>query len=426
MSTQPAPAPADRVPTERSEAGVSRPHADKGPGFDTFPRTSETLDQRLDADHPSITATVSLDAIAHNVRVLREHANGARVMPVVKANGYGHGATAVARAALAAGADEIGVATIDEALELRAAGIDAPVLAWLHSSAAQFTAAAAADIALGISSIEQAQAVRAIARTASHTASRPIRVDLKVDTGLSRGGAPASEWPRIMDELAAAEVETQGALRMRGVFSHLACADEPGHPSIDAQAALFREAIALAHARGLTPTVNHLSNSAATLTRPDLAFDLVRPGLATYGLSPVPTLGDFVLHAALGLTARLSLVKRVDAGAGVSYGHNWTSTRATTLGLVPMGYADGIPRALSGRFGVRARGVDYPAVGRICMDQFVVDLGANPAGLRAGDEVTLIGSEPGDATLENWAETLDTISYELATLLRGRTHLRYV
>ncbi len=368
---------------------------------------------------PSISATVDLAAIAHNTRLLRSHAGGAAVMTVVKANGYGHGAAPVARAALDAGASEIGVATIDEALELRAAGIREPILAWLHSSTGQFGDALAADIALGVSSLDQARAARAAARTHDGF----VRVDIKLDTGLSRGGAPASEWSAIMDELA--EAEAEGPLRVRGVFSHLACADEPGHPSIDRQATLFREGIALARTRGLTPTVNHLANSAATLTRPDLAFDLVRPGLATYGLSPVPELGDFGLKAALGLTARLALVKPVAAGEGASYGHRWIAERDTTLALVPMGYADGLPRALSWRFTARANGVDYPAVGRVCMDQFVIDLGDNEDALAAGDSVTLIGSEPGDPTLQHWADTLDTITYELATLLRGRTRLRY-
>lgn len=371
-------------------------------------------------DGPSISATVDLSAIAHNVRLLRARAGGAAVMTVVKADGYGHGAARVARAALDAGASEIGVATIDEALELRAAGIHEPILAWLHSSSGQFADALASDIALGVSSIEQARAVRAAARAHSG----PVRVDIKLDTGLSRGGAPASEWSAVMDELADAEAE--GPLRVRGVFSHLACADEPGHPSIDRQAALFRGGIALAGARGLTPTVNHLANSAATLTRPDLAFDLVRPGLATYGLSPVSEPGDFGLRAALGLTARLALVKPVATGEGASYGHRWLAERDTTLGLVPMGYADGLPRALSGRFTVQANGVDYPAVGRICMDQFVIDLGDNEDALSAGDTVTLIGSGPDEITLQQWAETLDTISYELATLLRGRTRRRYL
>lgn len=366
------------------------------------------------AAEPAVLATIDLAAIRHNVALLRERAGGAAVMVVVKADGYGHGAAACARAALQAGASEIGVATIDEALALRRAGIRAPILAWLHASTAQFREALEADIALGVSSLAQARAVRELAATRA----RPARVDVKLDTGLARNGVAFDDWAPVMRELAAAEQE--GGLRVRGLFSHLACADEPGHPSIDAQAARFRQGVELARSLGLTATVNHLANSAAALTRPDLAFDLVRAGIASYGLSPIPGLGDLGLRPALSLTARIALTKRIGRGDGVSYGHSWTAERASTVALVPMGYADGLPRALSGRLSVRIGGRRYPAVGRICMDQFLVDLGDNPAGIRAGDVATLIGPTALDNTLQGWADELGTISYELATLLRGR------
>ncbi|SDR73334.1 alanine racemase [Microterricola viridarii] len=373
---------------------------------------------------PAVLATIDLAAIRHNVALLRERAGGAAVMVVVKADGYGHGAAACAAAALQAGAREIGVATIDEALALRAAGIRAPILAWLHAPEAQFLEeqfrdALEADIALGVSSIAQARAVRAIAATRA----RPVRVDLKLDTGLARNGAPPAEWAPVMRELAAAERES--GLRVRGLFSHLACADEPWHPLNDVQAARFREGVVLARRLGLTPSVNHLANSAAALTRPDLAFDMVRAGIASYGLTPIPALGGLGLRPALALGARIALTKRIGAGDGVSYGHAWAAERAGTVALVPMGYADGLPRALSGRFSVRIGGRRYPAVGRICMDQFLVDLGDNPDGVRAGDIAALIGSTPLDNTLQGWSDELGTITYELATLLRGRTARAY-
>ncbi|WP_082717065.1 alanine racemase [Microterricola viridarii] len=371
------------------------------------------------AAEPAVVATIDLAAIRHNVALLRQRAGGAAVMVVVKADGYGHGAAECARAALQAGAREVGVATIDEALALRRAGIRAPILAWLHASDAQFRAALEADIALGVSSLAQARAVRAIAATLG----RPVRVDLKLDTGLARNGAQAEQWAPIMRELAAAERE--GGLRVHGLFSHLARADEPLHPLIDEQAARFRQGVALARRLGLAPTANHLANSAAALTRPDLAFDLVRAGIASYGLSPIPQLGDLGLRPALSLGARIALTKRIGAGDGVSYGHAWTAERAGTVALVPMGYADGLPRALSGRFSVRIGGRRYPAVGRICMDQFLVDLGDNPDGIQAGETATLLGPSALDGTLQGWADELGTISYELATLLRGRTARAY-
>ncbi len=401
------------------------PPVPEGPGMPVGSPDAAPGADAAAGPEPAVWATIDLAAIRHNVALLRERAGGAAVMVVVKADGYGHGAAECARAALQAGAAEIGVATIDEALALRRAGIRAPILAWLHASTAQFRAALEADIALGVSSLAQARAAREIAATLE----RPVRVDLKLDTGLARNGTPASEWAPVMRELAAAEregAEREGAgLCVRGLFSHLACADEPRHPLIDVQATRFRQGVALARRLGLTPSVNHLANSAAALTRPDLAFDLVRVGIASYGLTPIPALGSLGLRPALALEARVALTRHIRAGEGVSYGHAWAAARASTVALVPMGYADGLPRALSGRFSVRIGGRRYPAVGRICMDQFVVDLGDNPDGVGTGALVTLIGPTAHDNTLQGWADELGTISYELATLLRGRTARLY-
>jgi alanine racemase len=382
------------------------------------------------ADGPR--AVIDLDAIRHNVGVLRAAAGTARVMAVVKADGYGHGAAAVARAALDAGAAEVGVATVPEALALRAEGISAPLLAWLHHPNTDFQAALDADVTLGVSSLDQLAAIRTAARAGGIRA----RVDLKLDTGLNRNGCAAADWPAFFEE--AARAVAAGELQVRGVFSHLACADEPGSPVTDRQLAAFRAGIAALESHGIVPELRHLANSAAALTRPDTHFDMVRTGIALYGLSPVAG-RDFGLLPALSLVAPVALVKRVAAGEGVSYGHTWIAPADTTVALIPLGYADGIPRALSGRFDVAIGGRRYPAVGRVCMDQFLVDLGADggpvegepgengPGESRpvaAGDDAVIVGA-PTDGLTE-WAERLGTIHYELATAIRGRVERVYL
>lgn len=377
------------------------------------------------ADGPR--AVVDLDAIRHNVGVLRRAAGTAKVMAVVKADGYGHGAAAVARAALDAGAAEIGVATVPEALALRAGGLTAPLIAWLHHPGTDFEAALDADITLGASSLDQLAAIRTAARALGVRA----RVDLKLDTGLNRNGCPVAEWPAFFEE--AARAVAAGELHVRGVFSHLACADEPGNPATDRQLAVFHEGLAALESHGIAPEVRHLANSAATLTRPDTHFDMVRTGIAMYGLSPVSG-RDFGLIPALSLVAPVALVKRVAAGEGVSYGHTWIAPADTTIALVPLGYADGIPRGLSGRFDVAIGGRRYPAVGRVCMDQFLVNLGDGASvsdgesgetrPVQAGDDAVIVGA-PTDGLAE-WAERLGTIHYELATGIRGRVERVYL
>ncbi|MFC9790617.1 alanine racemase [Rhodococcus sp. NPDC127528] len=369
---------------------------------------------------PQAEALVDLDAVAHNVRLLREHAGGAAVMAVVKADAYNHGAVEVARTALAAGATELGVTTIDEALDLRAAGIEAPVLSWLHTPDADFAAAIAAGVELAVSSPRHLSAVVSAARELGTTA----QVTMKVDTGLNRNGVSPTELAALLDGLARAEAE--GAIRFRGVFSHLAHADQPHHPVIDLQVEALRHAVAEAARRGLKADRVHLSNSAATLTRPDLRFDMVRPGIALYGLSPVPELGQFGLRPAMVLRARVALVKKVAAGGGVSYGHTWIAPRDTTVALLPVGYADGIPRAIGGRFEVQIGSRRYPQIGRVCMDQVVVDLGADPGPVAEGDVAILFGpGDSGEPVAQDWADALDTIHYEVVTGVRGRVVRTY-
>ncbi|MBB5914698.1 alanine racemase [Nocardia transvalensis] len=370
---------------------------------------------------PQVETVIDLDAIAHNVRVLSEHAGDAALMVVVKADGYNHGAVPVARAALAAGAAELGVTTVDEALQLRAAGIDAPILCWLNLSDADYAAAVAADIEIGVSSMAHLRGVEQAARTTGTTGTTGT-VSLKVDTGLNRNGLSATEYPLVLAALR--ELADEGVLRLRAIFSHLARADEPDHPAIDMQRDRFLDAIAAAKEYGLEPEVVHLSNSAATLTRPDLAFDMVRPGIAVYGLSPVPEISDFGLRPAMTFQARVALVKHVAAGEGVSYGHEWVAPRATTVGLIPAGYADGVFRPLGGRIAVRIGDLHYPQVGRVCMDQFVVDLGDNIDGVREGDTAVLFG--PGQPHPQHWADLLGTIHYEIVCSPRARVVRRYV
>ncbi|WP_227984226.1 alanine racemase [Nocardia spumae] len=363
---------------------------------------------------PQVETVVDLDAIAHNVRILRAHAGDAAVMAVVKADAYNHGAVQVGRAALAAGATELGVTTIDEALELRAAGITAPILSWLNTSDADYAAAIAAGIEIGVSSTAH---LRAVERAARATGASAI-VTLKVDTGLNRNGVSAGEYPEVLTLLG--RLVAEGVVRFRAMFSHLAHADQPRHPVIDVQRDRFVEAIATAKDHGLQPELVHLANSAATLTRPDLAFDMVRPGISVYGLNPVPDISDADLRPAMTFRARVALVKRVAQGEGVSYGHEWIAPHDTTVALIPAGYADGVPRGLGGRIALRIGDADYPNIGRVCMDQLVVDLGENPHRVREGDRAVLFGGAPGDPHAQQWADLMHTIHYEIVCSPRGR------
>ena len=366
------------------------------------------------------TASVDLDAIAHNVATLREHAGSAAVMAVVKADGYGHGATPVARAALAAGATEIGVATIDEALALRRDGITEPVLAWLHSPNTDFAPALLADVQLAVSSPRQVDDVVAAVRRTGRTAT----VTIKADTGLNRNGVGATGYPEVLAALLRARADD--AVRVHGIMSHLVHGDEPDHPLNDLQAERLTDMVAAARDRGLRFPVVHLSNSPAVLTRPDLAFDMVRPGIAVYGLSPLPERGDMGLRPAMTVTCPIVLTRSLKAGDGVSYGHTWIARHDTTVALIPVGYADGVFRNLSGRIEVSINGRRYPGVGRICMDQFVVDLGPGATGVTAGDEAILFGpGDGGEPTAQDWAESLGTINYEVVTSPRGRIVRRY-
>ncbi|WP_225825022.1 alanine racemase [Streptomyces naphthomycinicus] len=368
-------------------------------------------------------AEIDLGALRANVRALRARAQSAAVMAVVKSDAYGHGAVPCARAALEAGANWLGTATPEEALALRAAGLPGPVLCWLWVPGGPWRQAIEADIDVSLSGMWALREVTAAAREAGRVA----RVQLKADTGLGRNGCPpGADWTELVGEALRAEAE--GLVRVTGLWSHFACADEPGHPSVDAQLAVFREMVAYAEERGVRPEVRHIANSPATLTLPETHFDLVRTGIAMYGISPSPELGtpaDFGLRPVMTLSASLALVKHVPGGHGVSYGHHYTTPGETTLGLVPVGYADGIPRHASGTGPVLVDGKWRTVAGRVAMDQFVVDLcGDEPP---VGSEAVLFGpGDRGEPTAEDWAQATGTIAYEIVTRIGTRVPRVYV
>ena len=370
---------------------------------------------------PRVEARIDLDALAHNVGLLAGLArgSGAATMAVVKADGYGHGAVDVARTALASGATWLGVCTLEEAAELRAADVRAPVLSWLHLPDEDFAPAIADAVDLGVSSRDELDGVVAGAGRAG----RAARVHLKIDTGLSRNGCPPEAWGDLLDAVEAARVA--GDVEVAAVWSHLAHADAPAHPTIDVQAARLDGAWRTAAERlGGPRPWRHLANSAATLTRPDLHLDLVRPGIAVYGLDPLEAPDGHGLRPVMTFRTHVALVKRVAAGEGVSYGHEWVAPDDRVLALVPTGYADGVPRRLGGTMTVQLGGRRRPVVGRVCMDQVVVDLGpadrygadGDVPAVHPGDEVVLFGAgDAGEPTASEWARWLDTIHYEVVT-----------
>ena len=368
-------------------------------------------------------AVVDLGAIAANVRALAGHAPTAQVMAVVKADGYGHGLVPAARAAVAGGATWLGTAQPAEALALRAAGLTVPILTWLYAPSFPLRELLDADIDVSVGAPWALPAVVTAARESGRTA----RIHLKVDTGLGRNGLLPPVFADVLDD--ALKAQAEGAVAVVGVWSHFAFADEPDHPAVLAQADVFAAAVALAESRGAALEVRHLANSAATLTNPAVHYDLVRPGIAVYGLSPVPQLGGpagYGLVPAMTLEAELVTVKEVPAGQGVSYAHAYLTTETTMLGVVPLGYADGIPRHASGALPahpggpVQVGGRRLTVAGRVCMDQFVVDLGPG-AQETAGARVQLFGSgEGGGPTAQDWADAAGTISYEIVTRLGAR------
>jgi len=392
-------------------------------------------------------AIVDLEAIRSNVRTLKKAAHHAELMAVVKADAYGHGIVPVAQAALEAGATWLGTAQASEALKLRQAGItpsQAHILTWLHAPGVPYGELIEADIDVSAAATWALDEIAEAARQGRKKA----RVHAKVDTGLGRNGVMPHDLPEFA--ALAAKYEAEGLLELVGVWSHLAYADEIGHPTVARQLEIFDLDISVLREAGLNPTVRHIANSAATLLNPEMHYDLVRPGLAIYGYSPVPTVkkpSEFGLTPAMTLEADLATVKHVGAHTGVSYSHQYHTTEATQLGIVPLGYADGIPRHASGsnasehphpgapvQVGDEAHHRVKTIAGRVCMDQFVLDLGSD-ATEQPGDKVILFGASDGvldpesgerlaDAgtlpNAEDWARAAGTISYEIFTRLGQR------
>lgn len=353
-------------------------------------------------------ALIDLSAIKYNVALVKKKCN-VDVLAVVKADAYGHGLVAVAKAAVDAGASMLGVALLEEAITLRNEGVTAPILAWLVQPGSDYKSAIDLDIDLAAGSIAALHEIQ------EASTDKKARVHLELDTGMTRGGF-LSEW----NTLDASDVE---GLEIVGVFSHFARADEPGEHQNEEQIARFNEMVTTLASFGFTNLIKHISNSAASLTMPDAAFDMVRLGIAMYGLSPdVESLGtsqSLGLRPAMQLRSSLYLVKDVPAGTPVGYGATEVTSRDTRLGVVTMGYADGIPRNAHGA-GVWISGKRAPIIGRVSMDQFVVDLGPDSTA-KSGDWVVIFGNgSHHEFTADDWAKASATINYEIVTRIGPR------
>lgn len=354
---------------------------------------------------------VDLAAVAANTRLFAGRTR-AEVMAVVKADGFGHGAVDIARTALANGASSLGVTSIEEGLRLREAGLDAPVLSWLNPVDADLESAIRAGIDVAVPSRQHLEALTARATAMRMTA----RIHLQLDTGMARDGAEPSAWPGLCR--AARLAERSGALEVVGVMGHLGCADNPSDPCNATGRTRFAWGVEAAWSAGLRPPTRHLAATSATLTDPRTHHDLCRIGAGLVGIDPSHTVR---LRPAMTLTAPFVSVRRVRAGTPVGYGHTWTARAVTHLGLLPLGYADGLPRTASGRAEVLVRGRRRPIVGRISMDQAVVALGENP--VEPGEIATVFG--PGDAgepTIADWATWADTVEHEIVTGIGSRVH----
>ncbi|PPH51388.1 alanine racemase [Rathayibacter sp. AY1E2] len=361
-------------------------------------------------------AVIDVDAMVANAARLRELTGARRLMAVVKANGYGHGALAAAQAALDGGADALGTAELREAVALREAGVVAPILCWLHDPGEDFDAALEHSIDVAVSSVDQ---LDTLAQSAEDRGVRAA-VQLKVDTGLSRNGAAEEEWPHLAE--AFARHSARGTVHLTGLFSHLSNSSREDDL---AQLALLRRAEAVLAAHGVQAPVLHLAATAAALRLPEARLDMVRSGIALYGLSPFEdeTSLQLGLVPAMTLQGRVAGVRRVPHGTGVSYDYTWRAEGGTTLALVPFGYADGIPRSASGVAEVSIGGRRHRIAGRVAMDQFVVDAG--DAGVATGDPVTLWGDPTtGVPSVDEWARWCGTINYELVTRLGPRVQRR--
>jgi alanine racemase len=365
----------------------------------------------MDVQWRPTLAEVDLDAIAHNVSRLAE-ITGTGVCAVVKGDGYGHGMVPVARAALAAGAGWLAVALVEEGIGLRDAGIDAPVLVLAEPP----PAAVPALLDHALTPVAYSPAFLAALDDAGRAQGRQVPIHVKVDTGMGRVGIPPTDLDARLDWLTAAP-----GIEVEGLLTHLARADEPSEPTTDAQLDRFEQALEATASHGIRPRIVHAANSAGAIAHPRSRHDLVRVGIAMYGLSPSPQVdaGVIGLRPALRLHSRVSFAKRVEAGTPASYGHRWSAPADGWLATIPIGYADGVPRALTNSIDVLIGGRRRPVAGTVCMDQLLAWCGDDE--VATGDEVVLIGAA-GDERIrmEDWAAAADTITYEIATQLTAR------
>lgn len=367
---------------------------------------------------PRAEAVINVATLRANLAYLSGPACGgdetARMI-VVKADAYGHGARGVARIARAEGIPWLGVALPSEAMSLREDGDDGRILAWLYSPGdPELVRCVAEGVDLGVGSMGMLRDVVAAAESAGRTA----RVHLKVDTGLGRGGCGLGSW----SDLVAAAASSPG-IEIAGIWSHLASAEIPAAPETDEQLGAFEWALSVAEGIGVHPEVRHLASSGAALSRPETRYDLVRLGIATYGIAPGPEVDMGSLRPVMTLRASVATTKRVPEGHGASYNLTWRAPRETTLALVPLGYGDGLPRTARGPH-VAIGGASYPIVGRIAMDQVIVDVGDSP--VSAGDDVIVWGpGHTAEPTVSDWAAWDDTIGYEIVTRLGARVPRRY-
>ncbi|CAB4553097.1 unannotated protein [freshwater metagenome] len=371
---------------------------------------------------------IDLDAIAKNLNTMRAktarpQASGgatktAMVMAVVKADAYGHGMIPVAKKLEAAGADYLGVADIPEALELRQAGIDLPILAWLHSAEENFLDAISNGVELGVANTEQ---LERIAKAASHTG-RVARIHLNIDTGLGRNGSTAAEWPELLKTAHAMVAE--GFIQVVAIFSHLSLTSEAEDLK---QIEKFEKACDAAKAAEIDFELRHLAASDGMLRYPQAHYEMVRIGEAIYGLSPFveSKSADFGLIPAMTAVTKVTQTKRVPAGHGVGYGYLHRTAAESTLALIPVGYGDGLPRNATGRAMVSINGKNYPISSRVSMDQFVIDVGDDE--VVGGSLVTIFGDPAaGVPSADDLAAACDTINYEIVTRMGGRFKRNYL
>jgi len=363
---------------------------------------------------------IDLDAARHNTRTLADLAGPAEMLAVVKADGYGHGAVPMARAALDAGATWLGVALVEEGAALRAAGIVAPILVLSEPPPALATAV----VTHGLTPVVYTtNGIEALAKAvADFGGQQPLPVHLKVDTGMHRVGCSPDEALPLIDD-----IRSRTELELEGVCTHLAVADEPDNPYNAEQLARFDELLAALESHGGRPRFAHAANSAGLLAHPGSHYDLVRCGIALYGVAPAPGIADQVaLRPVMSLRARVSHVKSLSAGDRLSYGLRYELARPGHVATVPVGYADGVPRRLGIEGGeVLVRGRRCPIAGTVTMDQLMVDVGDGP--VEVGDEVVLLGRQGDEEiTAGDWAERLGTIAYEVVTGIGPRVPRRYV